>query len=82
MFGVKSAQPIVMMPQACALGLGAITDTVIPRAGAGEGEDNWEVAPVLVATLSCDHRVVDGAVGAGWLAAFKGLLEKPETMLL
>jgi pyruvate dehydrogenase E2 component (dihydrolipoamide acetyltransferase) len=33
-------------------------------------------------TLSCDHRVVDGAVGAQWLAKFKQLLEKPHTMLL
>ena len=33
-------------------------------------------------TLSCDHRVVDGAVGAKWLQKFKSYLEKPETMLL
>ncbi len=33
-------------------------------------------------TLSCDHRVVDGAVGAQWLNAFAGYLEKPYTMLL
>lgn len=33
-------------------------------------------------TLSCDHRVVDGAVGAQWLAAFKSYLEKPFKMLL
>ena len=82
MYGVKSAQPIVMMPQACALALGAITDTVLPKDNAAEGEDTWKVAPVVIATLSCDHRVVDGAVGAAWLASFKGLLEKPETMLL
>jgi pyruvate dehydrogenase E2 component (dihydrolipoamide acetyltransferase) len=82
MFGVKSATPIIMMPQACALGLGTITDTVVPAPNAGEGEDNWTIAPMLTATLSCDHRVVDGAVGAGWLAAFKQMLEKPETMLL
>lgn len=31
----------------------------------------WRVSPVVTATLSCDHRVVDGAVGAQWLAAFK-----------
>ena len=82
MYGIKSATPIVMRPQACALGLGAIRDTVVPNTGAGEGEDNWKVTPVMVATLSCDHRVVDGAVGASWLGAFKSLLEKPETMLL
>jgi pyruvate dehydrogenase E2 component (dihydrolipoamide acetyltransferase) len=33
-------------------------------------------------TLSCDHRVVDGAVGAQWLSKFRQLLEKPHTMLL
>ena len=34
------------------------------------------------ATLSCDHRVVDGAPGAQWLAAFRGYVEEPSTMLL
>ena len=82
MYGIKSVTPIVMRPQACALGLGAIRDTVVPNVGATEDEDNWKVTPVMVATLSCDHRVVDGAVGASWLGAFKSLLEKPETMLL
>ena len=43
MYGVRSAAPIVLPPQACALGLGAITDTVVPRVGAKDGEDNWEV---------------------------------------
>lgn len=79
---MKSASPIVLAPQACALALGAIIDTVVPRVGAKEGEDDWVVAPVMVATLSCDHRVVDGAVGAQWLAAFKTLLENPSSMLL
>lgn len=40
------------------------------------------VATVMSVTLSCDHRVVDGAVGAAWLKAFKGYLEKPITMML
>jgi pyruvate dehydrogenase E2 component (dihydrolipoamide acetyltransferase) len=82
-FGVKSAAPIVLTPQACALSLGAIIDTVIPKEGAAnEQGENWQVAPVMVATLSCDHRVVDGAVGAKWLAAFKTLVENPRSMLL
>ena len=42
----------------------------------------WEVAPVMVATLTCDHRVVDGAVGAQWLGALKTLVENPTSMLL
>lgn len=42
----------------------------------------FDVASVMSVTLSCDHRVVDGAVGAQWLAEFKRFLEKPATMLL
>lgn len=78
-YGVKSAAPIVMTPQACALSLGSIVDTVVPAA---DPDREWDVAPLMVATLSCDHRVVDGAVGAQWLAAFKTLIENPTTMLL
>ena len=37
---------------------------------------------MLTVTLSCDHRVVDGAVGAQWLAEFRKFLERPEMMLL
>lgn len=82
MYGIKSAAPIVLSPQAVALAFGAITDTVVPKVNCKANEDNWEVAPVMVATLSCDHRVVDGAVGAQWLAAFKTIVENPISMLL
>jgi pyruvate dehydrogenase E2 component (dihydrolipoamide acetyltransferase) len=84
MYGVKSASPIVLAPQACALALGAIIDTVVPREGGADKVtgDDWSVAPVMVATLSCDHRVVDGAVGAQWLSALKTLVENPSSMLL
>jgi len=82
MYGVKSAAPIVLSPQACALSLGAIVDTVIPNTQKTEGSEDWAVAPVLTATLSCDHRVVDGAVGAQWLQAFKAFVENPVTMIL
>jgi pyruvate dehydrogenase E2 component (dihydrolipoamide acetyltransferase) len=37
---------------------------------------------MMSVTLSCDHRAVDGAVGATWLQAFKGFIENPVTMLL
>jgi pyruvate dehydrogenase E2 component (dihydrolipoamide acetyltransferase) len=40
------------------------------------------VATVMSVTLSADHRVVDGAVGAEWLQAFKGYIQHPVTMLL
>jgi pyruvate dehydrogenase E2 component (dihydrolipoamide acetyltransferase) len=68
--------------QACALAIGSIIDTVVPNPSAAEGEDNWQVAPMVTVTLSCDHRVVDGAVGAQWLSALKTLVENPNTMLL
>lgn len=82
MYGIKSAAPIVLPPQTCALAFGTIADAVVPSVGAKEGEDNWKISPVMTATLSCDHRVVDGAVGAQWLSAFKLLVENPITMLL
>jgi pyruvate/2-oxoglutarate dehydrogenase complex dihydrolipoamide acyltransferase (E2) component len=49
-FGVKSAAPIVLTPQSCALALGAITDTVVPNPDAKDGEDIWKVITVV---LSC-----------------------------
>jgi len=42
----------------------------------------FQEVQVMNVTLSCDHRVVDGAVGAQWLQAFKGYIENPVTMLL
>lgn len=77
-FGVAAAAPIVHTPQACALAFGAIEDKLVP----GSAEDPYLVRPSLKATLSADHRVVDGAVGAQWLSAFKGLVETPHTLLL
>lgn len=43
---------------------------------------SYRVASVMSVTMSCDHRVVDGAVGAQWLAVFKSYIEKPFKMLL
>jgi pyruvate dehydrogenase E2 component (dihydrolipoamide acetyltransferase) len=40
------------------------------------------IATVMTVTLSCDHRVVDGATGARWLQAFKALIEDPITMIV
>mmetsp|Transcript_20641 Transcript_20641/g.34726 ORF Transcript_20641/g.34726 Transcript_20641/m.34726 type:complete len:465 (-) Transcript_20641:867-2261(-) len=82
LYGVQSAAAIVLPPQACALSIGAVVDTVVPNSAAQDGEEAWKVAPILVCTLSCDHRVIDGAVGAGWLKAFKEYVENPLTLLL
>jgi pyruvate dehydrogenase E2 component (dihydrolipoamide acetyltransferase) len=81
MYGVKSCAPIIRAPQAVALALGAAENRVVPKED-GEGDDIYETKVLLTATLSCDHRVVDGAVGAQFLSAFKTAVEKPVTLLL
>jgi pyruvate dehydrogenase E2 component (dihydrolipoamide acetyltransferase) len=77
MYGVKAAAPIVLPPQACALALGTITETVVPCP-----INKWKVVPMMTATLSNDHRVVDGAIAAQWLSAFKTLVENPVGLML
>lgn len=81
MFGVKSCAPIIREPQACALALGVIENRIVPNDDA-ESEEIYKEAVMMTATLSCDHRVVDGAVGAQWLSAFKNHVENPVTLLL
>jgi pyruvate dehydrogenase E2 component (dihydrolipoamide acetyltransferase) len=81
MYGIKSCAPIIREPQACALALGAMENRIVPNDGE-EGEEIYKTSVVLTATLSCDHRVVDGAVGAQWLSAFKSHVEHPNTLLL
>lgn len=79
MYGVQQFAAIVNPPQACILAVGTTEARVVPSATAPSG---FEEANFLTCTLSCDHRVVDGAVGAQWLQAFKSYLEDPATMLL
>jgi len=81
MYGIKSCAPIITEPQACALALGAAENRILPNDDP-ECEEIYREAVMLTATLSCDHRVVDGAVGAQWLSAFKNHVENPESLLL
>jgi len=60
------------------LAVGGGQKRVVPGATPG----SYKEVTVMTATISCDHRVVDGAVGAQWLQAFKGYMEHPMTMLL
>uniref|UniRef100_A0A0A8YPZ3 Acetyltransferase component of pyruvate dehydrogenase complex n=1 Tax=Arundo donax TaxID=35708 RepID=A0A0A8YPZ3_ARUDO len=76
-FGIKQFCAIVNPPQAAILAIGSAEKRVIPCA-----ESQFEVGSFMSATLSCDHRVIDGAIGAEWLKAFKGYMENPTTMLL
>jgi len=77
MHGVREFSAIINPPQATVLAVGAA------RRQAVEKEDGGVAfASVLSVTLSCDHRVVDGALGAELLAAFKSFIEQPVTMLV
>lgn len=81
MFGVRSFSAIINPPQAAILAVGAAERRVVPDA-APDAKAAFKQSVYMTATLSCDHRVVDGAVGAQWLAAFRGFVEAPHTMLL
>jgi pyruvate dehydrogenase E2 component (dihydrolipoamide acetyltransferase) len=76
MFGIKDFAAIINPPQGCILAVGAGEQRPVVVDGA------LAIATVMSCTLSVDHRVVDGAVGAEYLAALKGLIEDPLTMLL
>lgn len=78
MYGIKNFSAIINPPQACILAVGTSENRLVPA----NNEKGFDVASMMSVTLSCDHRVVDGAVGAQWLAEFKKFLEKPTTMLL
>ena len=76
MFGIEEFTAIINPPNACILAIGAIRDEPVVQDG--------EVVPGkrMRLTLSCDHRVVDGATGAAFLASVKANLEEPMNMLL
>ena len=75
MFGVKQFQAIINPPQASILAVGAGVEQPVARNG------KIETATVMSATLSVDHRAVDGALGAQLLQAIKGYIETPLSML-
>ena len=76
MFGIREFSAVINPPQGCILAVGAGEERPVVRDG------QLAVATVMTCTVSCDHRAVDGAVGAQFLRAFKKLVEDPLTMLL
>jgi len=76
MYGIREFAAVINPPQGCILAVGEGAQRPVVRDG------QLAVATVMTCTLSCDHRVVDGAVGAQFLAAFKGFVEDPAMMLL
>jgi pyruvate dehydrogenase E2 component (dihydrolipoamide acetyltransferase) len=75
MMGIKSFASIINEPQGCILSVGAGEKRPVVK------NDQLAVATVMTVTLTCDHRVVDGAIGSRFLQAFKGFIEDPVTML-
>ncbi len=76
MYGVREFAAVINPPQGAILAVSAGEQRPVVHDG------QLAVATVMTVTLSADHRVVDGAVGAEWLQAFKGYIEAPVTMLL
>ncbi len=75
MFGVKQFDAIINPPQCAILAVGAGEPRPVWRDG------SWQAATVVSLSLSSDHRIIDGAVAARFMAALKGFLEEPGTML-
>lgn len=76
MMGIDEFTAIINPPDACILAVGGIKETVVVKNG------EFKVANIMKLTMSCDHRVVDGAVGARFLQTLKTFIENPATMLV
>ena len=76
MFGIEEFTAIINPPDAAILAVGGIQEVPVVKNGA--------VVPgqVMKMTLSCDHRVIDGATGAAFLNSVKGYLERPLSLIL
>jgi pyruvate dehydrogenase E2 component (dihydrolipoamide acetyltransferase) len=76
MFGIKHFTAVINPPQSCILAVGAGEERAVVKDG------KVDVATLMTVTMSCDHRVVDGATGAKFLATLKQFIEEPASMLL
>ena len=76
MFGIDEFTAIINPPDACILAIGGISQVPVVK--------NGQIVPgnVMKLTLSCDHRVVDGATGSAFLLTLKSLLEEPLRMMV
>jgi pyruvate dehydrogenase E2 component (dihydrolipoamide acetyltransferase) len=76
MMGIEEFTAIINPPDACIMAVGAVKETVVVEKG------EMKIGNVMKVTMSCDHRAVDGAVGATFLQTFKQFLENPVLMLV
>lgn len=79
MFGVDNFTAIINPPQSCILAIGATSSKLVL---APEDPKGFKSVQVMRATLSSDHRTVDGAVAARWMKAFRDYMEQPLTFML
>jgi len=84
MLGISHFTAIINPPQAAILAIGGTEARLLPSEEAeADGEvKGWRKANVMQATISADHRVVDGATAAKWMKAFKDALENPLSFML
>jgi pyruvate dehydrogenase E2 component (dihydrolipoamide acetyltransferase) len=75
MYGIDSFIAVINPPQAAILAVGSVSDKVVVRDG------QMVVRKLMTVTLSGDHRVIDGAIGAEYLRELKALLEHPMRLL-
>ena len=76
MFGIREFSAVINPPQGAILAIGAGEPRPVVKEGA------LAIATLMTCTMSVDHRVVDGALGAEWLAAFKAIVESPLSLML
>jgi pyruvate dehydrogenase E2 component (dihydrolipoamide acetyltransferase) len=76
MFGMRNFTAVINPPQSAILAIGAGEERAVVRDG------KIVVATIMTVTMSCDHRVIDGATGARFLQTFKSFVEEPASMLL
>jgi pyruvate dehydrogenase E2 component (dihydrolipoamide acetyltransferase) len=76
MYGIRQFDAVINPPQAAVLAIGAGEQRIVVRNGAAS------VARMMTVTMSCDHRAIDGALGAEYLEALKSLLEEPMSLVV
>lgn len=79
MFGTTHFSAIINPPQSCILAIGTTQERIVPDKNS---ETGYKAVQVISVTLSCDHRVVDGAIGAQWLQYFQKYIQDPVQMIV
>lgn len=79
MYGITNFSAVIQPQQSAVLAIGGVDTKIVPAPDSPKG---YRLKTVLNVTLACDHRVIDGAVGAQWLQEFKQFLEQPGSMIL